>query len=96
MRFHTYRKRIKTKTHQCGRGLNRGNWLGNPANFKGPAYCFALDVEMYLHASLDVHSLSDCSDGGSDIILLGDYFEAILAILEEDDALKDEFYLYCN
>jgi hypothetical protein len=35
--------------------VSRGDWLGDPANFKRPAYCFDFDVERTGHVILTVH-----------------------------------------
>ena len=35
--------------------INRGEWLWNPANFKGPAFCFVCEVEWHHHVTLTVH-----------------------------------------
>ena len=38
--------------------LVEGNWLGNAANFKRPAYCFDFDVERRSHVTSKVHKFS--------------------------------------
>ena len=35
--------------------VSRGDWLGDPANFKEPAYCLDFDVERTGHVTLTVH-----------------------------------------
>ena len=37
--------------------VSRGDWLGNPANFKGTFYCFGFDVETYHHVTMTLLSL---------------------------------------
>ena len=45
--------------------VSRGDWLGKPANFKGPFCCFGFDVETYHHVTMTLHSLfqSKMADG---------------------------------
>ena len=71
--------------------LSRGDWLGNPANFKGTFYCFGFDVETYHHVTMTLHSLfqSKMADGAD--FLSGDDLEAILDILEADKEMEEEF-----
>ena len=38
--------------------VSRGDWLGNAANFKRPAYCFDFDVERRSHVTSKVHKFS--------------------------------------
>ena len=68
----------------CSRIVSRGDWLGNPANFKGTFCCFGFDVEMHHHVTMTLHSLfqSKMADGAD--FLNGDDLEAILDILEAD------------
>ena len=37
--------------------VGRGEWLGNPANFRGTFYCFGFDVETYHRVTMTLHSL---------------------------------------
>ena len=71
--------------------VNGGDWLWNPANFKGALYCFGFDVETYHHVTLTLHSLfqSKMADGVD--FLDGDDLEAILDILEADEEMEEEF-----
>ena len=45
--------------------VSRGDWLGNPANFRGTFCCFVFDVETYHHVTMTLHSLfqSKMADG---------------------------------
>ena len=38
-----------------------------------------------------VHKLSTMADAGDDVFLLGDDFEAILDLLDDDEALQEQF-----
>ena len=38
--------------------VNRGDWLWKPAHIKGPAFCFAFEVELHHHVTLTVHTAS--------------------------------------
>ena len=38
-----------------------------------------------------VHKLSTMADAGDVLFLLGDYFEAILELLDEDEVLQEQF-----
>ena len=71
--------------------VRRGDWLGNPANFKGTFCCFGFDVETYHHVTMTLHSLfqSKMADGAD--FLNGDDLEAILDILEADKEMEEEF-----
>ena len=71
--------------------VSRGDWLGNPANFKGTFCCFGFDVEMHHHVTMTLHSLfqSKMADGAD--FLNGDDLEAILDILEADKEMEEEF-----
>ncbi|XP_031553408.1 uncharacterized protein LOC116290505 [Actinia tenebrosa] len=62
-----------------------------PANFKGPAYCFAFDVEPYHHVTLTVHTLKTNKAADSEEFVFGDNLEAILDILEADEDIEREF-----
>ena len=42
--------------------LIEGNWLGDPANFKGPAYCLDFYVERTSHVILTVHTTNQTND----------------------------------
>ena len=69
--------------------VSRGDWLGNPANFKGTFCCFGFDVETYHHVTMTLHSLfqSKMADGAD--FLNGDELEAILDILEADKEMEE-------
>ena len=54
-----------------------GDWLWNPANFKGVLYCFGFDVETYHHVTLTLHSLFQSKMAGGIDFLDGDDLEAI-------------------
>ena len=71
--------------------VSRGDWLGNPANFKGTFCCFGFDVETYHHVTMTLHSLfqSKMADGAD--FLNGDDLEAILDILEAGKEMEEEF-----
>ena len=51
--FHQSIKLSKTRIR-----VSRGDWLGNAANFKRPAYCFDFDVERRSHVTSKVHKFS--------------------------------------
>ena len=95
----TFRRRkagpwFRTKDRESplrGSRVSRGDWLGNPANFKGTFCCFGFDVEMHHHVTMTLHSLfqSKMADGAD--FLNGDDLEAILDILEADKEMEEEF-----
>ena len=39
--------------------VNWGDWLWKPAHIKGPAFCFAFEVELHHHVTLTVHTFQD-------------------------------------
>lgn len=52
------------------------------------------DVESTCHVTATVHkpnTSSKMADGGEDLILIGDSFEAILDIFDEDEVLQEQF-----
>ena len=74
--------------------VSRGDWLGDPANFKEPAYCLDFDVERTGHVTLTVHKhdrISKMAEVVDNLFVFGVDFEAILDILEDDEALEDQF-----
>ena len=67
--------------------VSRGDWLGDPANFKEPAYCLDFDVERTGHVTLTVHKhdrVSKMAEVVDNLFVFGVDFEAILDILEDD------------
>ena len=49
------------------------------------------DVERTSHVIVTVHKFSTMADVGDDLFLLGDDFEAILDLLDGDEALQEQF-----
>jgi len=60
-------------------------------NFKRPAYCSCFDVEGTDHVTLTVHQTFKMASVVDDLFVIGDDFEAILDLLEQDDDLEQEF-----
>ena len=75
----------------AGTIVSRGDWLGNPANFKGTFCCFGFDVETYHHVTMTLHSLFQSKMADGAVFLNGDDLEAILDILEADKEMEEEF-----
>ena len=44
--------------------VSRGDWLGNPANFKGAVCCLASEVETYRHVTMTLHKLVPSTNYG--------------------------------
>ena len=68
--------------------VSRGDWLRNAANFRRPAYRFGFDVENKQSRDLEGAQVFKMAD---DLFVSGDDFQAILGILEKDEALEEEF-----
>ena len=55
--------------------VSRGDWLGNPENFKGIFSCFGFDVETYHHVTMTLHSLFQSKMANGADFLNGDDLE---------------------
>ena len=74
--------------------VSRGDWLGNPANFKGAVCCLASEVETYHHVTMTLHKLTAVQNNMADVndlFFFGDDFDAVLDILEIDEELEEQF-----
>ena len=73
--------------------VSRGDWLGNPASFKGTFCCFGFDVETYHHVTMTLHSLfqSKMADGAD--FLNGDDLKAIFWVMCGVRRTSDVTYL---
>jgi hypothetical protein len=71
--------------------VSRGDWLGNPANFKGTAYCFAFEVELHHHVTMTLHINQNNMADMSELFLFGDDLDAVLDILESEEDLEEQF-----
>ena len=71
--------------------VNREEWLGGPANSKGPAYCFGFDVEPHRHVTLTAHTFKTKMADDTEELIFGNDFEAILGALEADEDRESEF-----
>ena len=47
--------------------VSRGDWLGNPANFKGAVCCLASEVETYHHVTMTLHKLTAVQNNMADV-----------------------------
>ena len=71
--------------------VSRGDWLGNPANFRGPFYYFAL--RGWIAPSRDndpVQNQNNMADMNK-LFFFGDDFDAVLDILETEEELEEQF-----
>ena len=78
----------------CRTIVSRGDWLGNPANFKGAVCCLASEVETYRHVTMTLHKLTAVQNNMADVndlFFFGDDFDAVLDILEIDEELEEQF-----
>lgn len=71
--------------------VSRGDWLGKPANFKGPNNRVPAEVELTRHVTLTVHTTNKMADATNELFVFGDDFETILNMLEEDEAIEKHF-----
>ena len=74
--------------------VSRGDWLGNPANFKGAVCCLACEVETYHHVTMTLHRLTSVQNNMvdlNDLFFFGDNFDAVLDILEIGEELEEQF-----
>lgn len=70
--------------------VNRGNWR-NPANFKGLDYYFAFEAEPYHHVMMTVYTTQNSMADINDLFFLGNYFDAYLKFLEDEEELEVQF-----
>ena len=54
--------------------VSRGDWLGKPANFKGPNYRVPAEVELTRHVTLIVHTTNKMADATNELFVFGDDF----------------------
>ena len=71
--------------------VSRGDWLGKPANFKGPNNRVPAEVELTRHVTLTVHTTNKMADATNELFVFGDDFETILNMLKEDEAIEKHF-----
>ena len=74
--------------------VSRGEWLARPANFKGPGYCLAFEVETGCHVTYTVVTAASILNKmleDSDLFLFGDDLDAVLEALEADDIVDESF-----
>lgn len=71
--------------------VSKGDWLGKPANFKGPNNRVPAEVELTRHVTLTVHTTNKMADATNELFVFGDDFETILNMLEEDEAIEKHF-----
>lgn len=71
--------------------VSRGDWLGKPANFKGPNNRVPAEVELTRHVTLTVHTTNKMADATNELFVFEDDFETILNMLEEDEAIEKHF-----
>lgn len=81
----------QTKFSRCLTIVSRGDWLGKPANFKGPNNRVPAEVELTRHVTLTVHTTNKMADATNELFVFGDDFETILNMLEEDEAIEKHF-----
>ena len=74
--------------------VSRGDWLGNPANFKGAVCCLASEVKTYHHVTMTLHKLTSIQNNMADVndlFFFGDDFDALLDTLDIDEELEEQF-----
>lgn len=57
--------------------VSRGDWLGKPANFKGPNNRVPAEVELTRHVTLTVHTTNKMADATNELFVFGDDFEHV-------------------